>query len=206
MFRNKIFFLFLIGLSFSIQSFSQKVNVTVVMDNKISDPKNDMIYYDFNRPLTWADFQGKPDPNHFGGAVTASGFAFNSEINYNDNRADLVIHVYTYFSKERSWQKPNVSTPYHLEHEQHHFDITRLGAERFVEELRKADFTINNYKTLINSIFNKVYKENNELQQQYDSETKNSLITAKQLEWNKKITEEINRIKKVTLAKNGGVE
>jgi hypothetical protein len=205
MLNNKIFFLFLIVLLSSAQSFSQKVNVTVEMDNKISDPKSDMIYYDFDRPLTWADFQGKPDMNHFGSAVTASGFAFNSEINYNESNADLVIHVYTYFSKERSWQKPNVSTPYHLEHEQHHFDITRLGAEKFVDELKKANFTVKNYKTLINSIFNKVYKENNDLQQQYDSETKNSLNVAKQKEWNEKISMEINRVKKGALVKNSQV-
>jgi hypothetical protein len=195
MFHNKIFLLFL-ALSFSFHSFSQKVSVTVVMDNKQSDPKSDMIYYDFNRPLTWADFQGKPDPNHFGGAVTASGFSFNSQIDYDDNKANLVIHVYTFFSKERSWEKPNVSSDYHLTHEQHHFDITRLGAEKFVSELKKAHFTVDNYKTLINSIFNKVYKENNELQVQYDAETMNSIDTAKQLEWNRKITEELNKIKK----------
>jgi hypothetical protein len=41
-----------------------------------------------------------------------------------------------------------------------------------------------------------VYKENNELQQQYDAETRNSIDTAKQLEWNRKITEELNKIKK----------
>ena len=168
----------------------------MVMDDKLSDPKSDMIYYDFNSPLTWADFQGKPDPNHFGGAVTASGFSFNSQINYNDNKGELVIHVYTFFSKERSWEKPHVSSDYHLAHEQHHFDITRLGAEKFVSELKKAHFTVDNYKTLINSIFNKVYKENNELQVQYDAETKNSIDTAKQLEWNRKITEEIKEIKK----------
>ena len=196
MFNNKIFLLFLTSLCLSFQSFSQKVNVTVVMDDKLSDPKSDMIYYDFNSPLTWADFQGKPDPNHFGGAVTASGFSFNSQINYNDNKGELVIHVYTFFSKERSWEKPHVSSDYHLAHEQHHFDITRLGAEKFVSELKKAHFTVDNYKTLINSIFNKVYKENNELQVQYDAETKNSIDTAKQLEWNRKITEEIKEIKK----------
>ncbi len=194
MLNNKIFIISFIALVFSIQSFSQKVNVIIEMDKKISDPKSDMIYYDFKRPLTWSDFQGKPDPNHFGGAVTASGFAFNSEINYNENHANLVIVVYTYFSKKRSWQKPNVSTDYHLEHEQHHFDITRLGAEKFVDELKKAHFTTDNYKTLVNTIFSNVYKENNDLQQQYDNETKNSINVAKQKEWNEKISSGIKKL------------
>jgi len=165
------------------------------MENKKSNIKSDTIYYDFNRKLSWEDFQGKPDTNHFGGAVTASGFAFNSEMSYDDRHADLVIHVYTFFSKHDSWKKSNINSDYHLLHEQHHFDITRIGAQRFIEEIKKAHFTRNNYNRLINAIFNKVYNENMVLQEQYDFETRNSINIKKQEEWNERIADEIKKLK-----------
>ncbi len=103
--------------------------------------------------------------------------------------------MYTFFTKHDSWKKPNAHIPYHLEHEQHHFDITRLGAAKLEDEIRKAHFTRNNYKSLLNSIFDKVYNEEIAWQKQYDLETQNSMDSAKQLQWNKKISEEIRKLK-----------
>ena len=88
-----------------------------------------------------------------------------------------------------------MNSAYHLEHEQHHFDITRLGAQKLVEEIKKAHFTKNNFQKLLNSIFNKVYDENIAWQHQYDKETKNSMDIAKQKEWNEKISAQIAGLK-----------
>ncbi len=190
----KIYFLLLFSFAFSSYCFSQKINVTIFMQNKKASSKSDTIYYDFNRKLTWKDFQGKPDMLGFAGAMTASGFAFNSQMNFDGNNIELTIGVYSYFTKHDSWKKANINSDYHLLHEQHHFDITRLGADKLLAELQKAHFTKINYNALINSIFNKVYDENIVLQQQYDKETKNSMDIKKQLEWNDKIATEIKEL------------
>lgn len=195
MIRLKTFLFLLSCLASSSQGFSQKVVVNIFMADKKDNPKSDTIYYDFSRKLSWADFQGKPDYNHFGGAVTGSGFAFNSETDFDEDKVEINIAVYAYFSKRNSWKKPDASPEYHLLHEQHHFDITRLGAERLVEELQKAPFTKSNYNTLTNAIFDKVYRENTALQKQYDLETKNSIDVKKQLEWNDRITTAIDSIR-----------
>ena len=195
MIRTKFYFFTILSLIFSLQCFSQKLVVNVFIDNKISKPNSDTIYYDFNRKLAWPDFLGKPDPNHFGGAVTASGFAFNSEMNFDGQKIDLAIGVYSYFIKNESWKKANINSDYHLLHEQHHFDITRIGAQKLVEEIKKAQFTKDNYNILMNDIFKKVYDENIALQQQYDQETKNSIDIKKQMEWNDKIAAEIKRLR-----------
>lgn len=65
--------------------------VRVFMENKKNLANSDIIYYDFNRRLTWKDFQGIPDVYHFGGAVTSSGFAFNSEMNFDGENMNLII-------------------------------------------------------------------------------------------------------------------
>lgn len=165
------------------------------MENKKTKPDNDTIYYDFNRNLTWQDFKGTPDNNHLGGAVTSSGFAFDSQINFDGKNIYLDIGVYTFFTKNDSWKKPEINSDYHLLHEQHHFDITRLGSQKFITELAKAHFTKENYKALLTSLFGKAYKENESIQLQYDRETNHSLEVDKQLVWNKKIAAEIQKLK-----------
>lgn len=161
------------------------------MDNKIASPQSDTIYYDVNRKLTWDDFKGKPDMNHPGAAVTASGFAYSWNGENDGKTLHLNIFVYTYFTKKRSWKKSFVEGEYHLRHEQHHFDITRLGAEKLVEELKRADYTMDNYRSMIAGIFDRVYNENIVLQNKYDHQTKHSLDTEKQEEWNKRINERV---------------
>ncbi|CAN5347949.1 hypothetical protein BH20BAC1_BH20BAC1_25180 [soil metagenome] len=186
-------FIFLF-LSFCANCYSQKVIVHAFMENKKATSNSDTIYYDFGKQLAWDDFQGKPDMNHFGGAVTASGFAFDSEMNFDGKTVIINISVHTYFSKKSSWKKPGINSAYHLLHEQHHFDITRLGAEQLIEELSKAKFNEENYRSMLNSIFEKTYRGNNQLQLQYDGETSHSLNAEKQKEWNDRIATAIKKL------------
>jgi len=193
--RNKLFFLLFCSFLFCCRLQAQKVTVHVFMQNKNNNPKSDTIYYNFNQKLTWSDFQGKVPPADPWGAMTASGFSFNSSLEDDDGNITILIGVFTFFTKHDSWKKPNVNSAYHLEHEQHHFDITRLGAEQLLKELSEAQFTRKNYHKVLNDVFNKVYAQNVAWQHEYDKETKNSLDQPQQLEWNKKITAEINQIR-----------
>ncbi len=199
---HKIYFLLLFCLVFSAQSYSQKVIVKAFMENKKTTANNDTIYYDFNQQLTWKDFKGVPDQSHFGGAVTASGFAFDSQMNFDGKNIYLTIGVYTFFTKKDSWKKPNINSDYHLLHEQHHFDITRLSAEKLLTDIASANFTKGNYRTLLSSIFEKAFNENSELQHQYDKETNHSIDTTKQLEWNNKIASSVKKLKETPVVKN----
>ncbi|MEP6615998.1 MAG: hypothetical protein ABJA57_05435 [Ginsengibacter sp.] len=174
--------------------FAQKVLVHVFMEDRKTGKNSDTIYYDPSRTLTWADFQGSPDLHHDGGAVTASGFAFNSDIRSTSNLIRINIGVYTFFSKKASWKKPNINSSYHLLHEQHHFDITRLGAGQFVSEISKTNFTRDNYQKVLVAVFDKVYNHSVELQHAYDAETNHSINQAAQYRWNDKIESEIKKL------------
>ncbi len=125
--------IFLLSVFFIVcsASFAQKIRVNVHMHNKTNQENRETIYYSVNRNLTWNDFKGVPDNNHFGGAVTASGFAFDAEMNMVDKEVNLNIRVYTFFNKKSSWKKHNINSDYHLLHEQRHFDITKISAEKF---------------------------------------------------------------------------
>lgn len=184
----------LLALIFSNSAFCQKVVVKVTMENKVAGLNSDTIYYSETRPLDWDDFQGVPQTGSVAGAVTSSGFAFNANMNMMGNDVRLNVNVYTFFSKKHSWKKPNINSTYHLIHEQRHFDITRLSAQKFYNQLQKADFTLNNYNKLLTALFNQAYEENNILQDKYDSETNHSINNTAQLQWNDKIAQELKSL------------
>ncbi len=198
----KLYFLLLLAFAYSAECAAQKIVVKAIMESKKANPRSDTIYYDFNQQLTWKDFQGKPDASSAGGAVTASGFASNSEMNFDGQTIYLNIGIYTFFTKNDSWKKTNINSNYHLLHEQHHFDITRLSTEKLLANISSAHFTKENYRALLSSLFEKAYNDNATLQQQYDKETNHSIDIAKQQEWNNKIALEIKKLKEIALAQN----
>jgi hypothetical protein len=103
--------------------------------------------------------------------------------------------VYTFFTKHDSWKKPDVNSAYHLLHEQHHFDITRIGAQNFLTMVQKAHFTKDNYTELLSSLFDEAHEQTTAMQKQYDNETNHSINELKQVEWNDKISSQMQRLK-----------
>ena len=192
MIKHSLVFLSLI---FAVHfSYSQKVLVNVFMQDKITRAGSDTIYYNSSRQLTWNDFQGVPDEHHFGGAITSSGYAFDADIKIEGKVIYLNIGVYTFFSKHNSWKKPGIISDYHLLHEQHHFDITRISAENFINAVAKARFTKDNYNKLMGDLFDKSYNECNRFQQQYDNETQHSINRDEQFKWNDRIEAMVRKI------------
>lgn len=152
-----------------------------------NSPTSDTIYYQPQQKLTWSDFKGMPPPNHSGGAITASGYAYHAQIHHSDHSIKIDVTVICFFSKQNSWRRTGLQDAYHLEHEQHHFDITYLGAMQFINSVKHASFNSKNYNRLLNDIFDQSYSANNNLQNQYDKETRNSIDVKNQNIWNKKI-------------------
>lgn len=184
----------LVLILFSYFASAQKVLVNVYLQQKITRLKSDTIYYDTSRLLSWKDFQGVPDNHHYGGAITASGYAFNSDIKMEGKIIYMNIGVYVYFNKKQSWKKPSIISEYHLLHEQHHFDITRIAAEKFIVAVSKAKFTRDNYTQVLNTLFDQSYNECSRLQQQYDRETAHSINKEEQLRWNELISAMVKKL------------
>src|SRR6187549_815424 len=79
----------------------------------------DTISYDLKRKLDWYDFRGKPDENSPAAAITQSGFGYRMSMQNANGRTNVVITVFCYFNKKRSWVKDGQNTNYALIHEQH---------------------------------------------------------------------------------------
>ncbi len=187
------FILFLFEIPLCQAQDDIEINV-LIQDNKRNNPLSDTIYHSTNRMLTWKDFQGEPDHSRDAGAVTASGFAYTADLRRTGNSVKLRIWIYTFFNKKNSWKKPKIMSPYHLRHEQVHFDITRLAAQSFKSMLQSANFTRGNYKQLLKHIWVKAQEGWIFMQTMYDKETVHSISVKQQKKWNIFVEEEIRRI------------
>lgn len=147
----------------------------------------DTVYYDPSVKLIWNDFKGAPDMSSKAAAITASGFGYAMAIQSKNGVATLDITVMCYFIKPRSWVKDNMNSDYALTHEQHHFDITYINACLFVKKLREANFTTDNYKSVLRKLYSESQDSMHAMQNSYDGETKNGQLKNIQSEWNKKI-------------------
>lgn len=152
----------------------------------------DTIYYTPDYKLDWDDFRGRPDNNSVALAITSSGFGFTAGIQSRGGKGTLNINVYCYFSKNRSWVKEDKASPYALNHEQHHFDVTYIASARFVEKLRQAKFSFTNYNELLNTLYQESTDELEQMQNDYDGQTKNGRLVNIQNQWNNKINAMLN--------------
>ncbi len=182
---NKQILLILLLLAYRF-SFAQ---LTVTIHWYEGSPANngDTIYYDPGQKLGWNDFTGQPDYNSMAAAITESGFGYRMAMRSVNSRINLVITIFCYFNKKKSWVKEDMNTHYALAHEQNHFNITYINTCMFVKKLKGASFSAGNYDRLVNSIYDECYEALRKMQDQYDGQTANGRIKGMQTMWNKKV-------------------
>ncbi len=83
----------------------------------------------------------------------------------------VTIAMKVFMVKSMSWGRPDARNAYTLSHEQTHFDITRLIAERFVEKLKKMDLTIEDFDSQIQYEFLESFRDMNTEQEKYDGDS-----------------------------------
>lgn len=109
-----------------------------------------------------------------------------------------VLHLYldmkVYMLQSSSWVKPGNKDAYCLNHEQKHFDIAKLVAERFKQKITPAILSVADYNSIIQYHFIESFREMNQLQEQYDTETQHGLNKQAQEQWNKRIAEELGSL------------
>ncbi len=172
----------LLSLCFVVNELTaQPLKLSVEVLNRAAS--GDTVYYKDFPKLTWDNFTGKPPVTGNEAALTSSGFGFGAGMKYKEGKGTLNITVYCFFLKDRSWVKKNRKTDYILNHEQHHFDISYLAMARFISNLQKINFTMDNYSAKLNAAYDESYDYMTSLQDDYDGQTKNGQLKDKQAEW-----------------------
>ncbi len=170
----------------SSTAYTQLTTTVQWQANKAPD-SHDTIYYSTNRKLDWKDFQGPPNARSIAAAITFSGFGYSLAMKSRNGKTTVAITVYCFYDKARSWVKQGMQSDYALLHEQHHFDITYIEACLFIKKLKTAAFTLSNYAELVESINNECNAELEQMQNDYDGQTRNGQLKNIQANWNKKI-------------------
>lgn len=139
--------------------------------------------------LSWNDFTG-PEPDDIG----EMDARISSDIFWRYNRLynyPQVISV-SIMEKSNSWVRPDSKDEHGnlLDHEQLHFDITEWTRREF-QDLVNSMF----YPSLIetSSIYEHFKKLRAERQSQYDKESNHGTDFIGQINWNKKVSSQLNR-------------
>jgi hypothetical protein len=155
--------------------------------------EGDTIYYSVKRPLTWDDFQSKiPGGSYDAEVYPTIGYEEHTEVAKSVINVDLAIKVC--LPKSAAWVRDGRRNDYNLNHEQRHFDIAKIAAENFKQKLSAENLTVSNYEGIINFEYLEAYREMNNLQKQYDDETRHGSDEQAQQRWNERIDLELKNV------------
>ncbi|QXV67216.1 hypothetical protein INP83_09060 [Mucilaginibacter sp. 21P] len=153
--------------------------------------EGDTIYYRPDRPLTWDDFTGQPSKSLKHAAEVFSYIGYDQDIDLKNGVVYVKISLKPWVAKSASWVKPGQQNNYALNHEQRHFDITRLVAEHFKKRLSDLKLAPDTFEGEINMAYLDALRELNTLQKQYDTETVHARDSGEQQRWNDRIDKEL---------------
>jgi hypothetical protein len=168
----------------------EQIRVTVARQQQSTDP--DQLVFNSNAPLRIEDFQGTPDELSIALAATYSGFSVQYESKGDHTGTTVTVTVLPYFDRTKSWMKERGKTTYVLLHEQQHFNITAIKTLAFIEALKNFPFTVAGFKEEISMLQKQYGKELEQMQAQYDQETKHGTLKDKQKLWETRIRTELN--------------
>lgn len=149
----------------------------------------DLLDWDANRKLTWADYKAKPDPSSDAAASTTTYLG----IEYNIKSDRFSFKIQSRFSRDKSWGLHK--TAYILSHEQGHFDIAEICARKLNMKMSAYRFDRKTYQKDLQKIYQEIIDEKEEIQDKYDKETNHSINKVRQEEWLKKIAEMLEQYK-----------
>jgi hypothetical protein len=154
-------------------------------------PGNDVIVWKADRPLTWKDFQGKPEKRW-----SAASTHYNMYKTTEDKTSYGIVTVEAIFYVKESWKRESWINESVLAHEQKHFDIVELFSRKLRKAIREGTYAdYEDLKRKTDALYEKLDKEMDVYQDKYDDETDASMNGEKQHEWNTKIMQEISGLK-----------
>jgi hypothetical protein len=152
-------------------------------------PEGKIINY---RTLNWDDFLGKPDKNEdprAGAAVRpAIYYTADSGTENDKGRVTFKFKVKCAF-QSAAWVRENsiAHYPYYLNHEQEHYDIALVFANKLQHDLTSRDYDGNKYNEELHKLYYDLMETYEKTQDSYDGEGNHSLVRDKQFLWDMRI-------------------
>ena len=170
------------------------INLVIHPDYLMDNPeKGDTIFWSPNRTMTWNDFKGVVPRNTKFAAQIFNNFEYSAPLKLENGVLTIDLQMKVYMLKSASWTSSTSLSDYHIAHEQLHFDLTKLIAERFKEKAKQI-LTIDNYDGELQMLFIEMYREMNRSQKEYDNDTNNSVNIFSQQKWQSKTMEQMRNL------------
>ena len=160
------------------------------MDNRPDTPEADTLFYP-TRKLRWTDFRGAPPLHGPSAAVSFTSFSYEGHSLLKHDTLQITLTLQVFFVRSASWARAGIMDSYSLGHEQLHFDITCLVAQRFKQRIRTLPLTREDYDSMIQFEYLEAFREMNRLQDEYDGDTRNGTNAAAQFDWQKRIARDL---------------
>tara|TARA_R110002072_G_scaffold194563_2_gene351902 strand:- start:44 stop:640 length:597 start_codon:yes stop_codon:yes gene_type:complete len=160
-----------------------------------SDNENRIFWHDTVK-LTWDDFQATSQKNVKVSALSSIGLPYRY---ITDGEGVMKVYIEVCFIKNESWSIKEEQNNLLLNHEQLHFDIAELHRRLIVRDVLNTEFNKKNYKETLEQIIEKYWiSDYRTMQDLYDRETNFSRVVKAQIDWNEKITKELQKLEKYT--------
>lgn len=165
------------------------VNQKQASCNKAPQDDN-IIVWDSKRKLKWDDFKGvRSNPDVNVGGESSISIKYEYVVKRKLKRYDVVC----FFTRSKSWT--TATDEYHLNHEQKHFDIGEIYARKlrkwFAENRRII--TDDNYR-IMDSVYYQHIDLMRKAQDEYDAETRWSMLKMAQWNWNEEIDKQLKEL------------
>ncbi|GAA0878348.1 hypothetical protein GCM10009119_13160 [Algoriphagus jejuensis] len=151
---------------------------------------DDKVYYEPERPLVWDDFKARPRPTSRNNATIFTSFSLEGVSLMDSGAVVQTLEINVYMLPMQSWVK--TPSDYGLNHEQRHFDVVRIVADRLIYRLENTELNLDFYQAQINEAYLDSYREMNRLQELYETGTNHGLDQAGQTMWNGWIDEALD--------------
>ncbi|UNY98853.1 hypothetical protein MQE36_00520 [Zhouia spongiae] len=160
----------------------------------------EIIIWEAGQKLAWADFKGTPKINSNAVAVTSSGIGYKLITRTDQGNSNYEVVVFAYFSTQDSWYKPKYVNDNVLAHEQLHFDITALYAQKLIYEIGKLSFN-DDVELELEKMHDRITIEMDSVQKAYDKQTESSVHESAQVLWQSKIEGKLKKYLKLNSRK-----
>lgn len=166
-------------------------NVSISFHELERQQPMDTLFYSPGRKLKWSDFKSRPDAKSQFAAEIFPFFSFDESSRIVNGEIKVNLNLKVYLVRTFSWVKNFAQNTYTLNHEQRHFDIVKIAAEKFKENIRKEELTVDNYQGIISFEYLESLREMNRMQLKYDQETKHGTNPLQQARWDRIIEEQL---------------
>ncbi|MGX5818161.1 DUF922 domain-containing protein [Chitinophaga lutea] len=181
------------GVGTPVSGGKEVVKVIFQEETRAEDPASDTLFY-HQRRTTAADYRGQPRAPGRNEAVSFTSFGFEGGSHHFRDTLEITLVLQVFWVKSASWTRtmpPNART---LDHEQLHFDITRLAAEHFRRKVLDMPLTADDHDSRIQYEYLEYFREMNRLQDAFDEESAHGTNPAAEEAWKIRIRRELREL------------